>query len=169
MEVSLLAPTLRHQAEFLRLVRLSRDLHRPWVSPPRTAEAYQAYVRKLRRPTHRGFLVRDEASGEFAGVVNLNEIVRGALQSAYLGYYAFAPSAASGRMRAGMAMALDRAFGELALHRVEANIQPENHRSIRLVQGLGFRREGFSPRYLRIGRRWCDHERWALLREEWSR
>ena len=54
-----------------------------------------------------------------------------------------------------------------ALHRLEANIQPDNARSIGLVRSLGFRMEGFSPRYLKIGGRWRDHERWALLSDNW--
>jgi ribosomal-protein-alanine N-acetyltransferase len=53
------------------------------------------------------------------------------------------------------------------LHRLEANIQPSNERSIALVRGLGFRKEGLSRRYLKIGGRWRDHERWALLVDEW--
>ena len=62
---------------------------------------------------------------------------------------------------------LSEVFGPRKLHRVEANIQPENEASIALVQGLGFRQEGYSPRYLKIGGRWRDHERWALLAEDW--
>jgi ribosomal-protein-alanine N-acetyltransferase len=59
------------------------------------------------------------------------------------------------------------AFRSYKLHRLEANIQPGNHRSIALVRGLGFAREGYSPRYLKIGGRWRDHERWALTVERW--
>jgi len=62
---------------------------------------------------------------------------------------------------------LGHAFGRLGLHRVEANIQPGNVASIRLVKRAGFTREGYSRRYLKIGGRWRDHERWALLREDW--
>jgi ribosomal-protein-alanine N-acetyltransferase len=58
------------------------------------------------------------------------------------------------------------AFRELALHRVEANIQPDNHSSVALVRRVGFRKEGFSPRYLQVGGTWRDHERWALLADE---
>jgi len=168
-KVTLERPALRHQPEFLRLVRRSRALHRPWVSPPATPAAYRAYLLKLRQPTHAGFFVRTASSVEIAGVINLNEIVRGALQSAYLGYYAFEPLAGRGWMRAGLALACEHAFGELGLHRLEANIQPENRASIRLVRSLGFRREGFSPRYLKIGGRWRDHQRWALLVEDWRK
>ena len=101
------------------------------------------------------------------GVINVNEIVRGHFRSAYLGYYAFVSLAGRGYMSEGLALALRWAFGELRLHRVEANIQPANEASRALVRRLGFRREGFSRRYLKITGRWRDHERWALLAEDW--
>ena len=69
-------------------------------------------------------------------------------------------------MRAGIELLLDLAFGELGLHRVQANIQPENEASIALVRGAGFRREGFSPRYLMIRGEWRDHEQWAMTVED---
>lgn len=60
------------------------------------------------------------------------------------------------------------AFLELKLHRLEANIQPENVASIALVRRAGFVREGYSRRYLKICGRWRDHERWALIAEDWK-
>jgi ribosomal-protein-alanine N-acetyltransferase len=69
-------------------------------------------------------------------------------------------------MRAGLELVVKRAFGAFKLHRVEANIQPKNLASRALVLALGFRLEGYSPRYLKIGGRWCDHERWARLADE---
>ena len=68
----------------------------------------------------------------------------------------------------GMQLVLRHAFQTLRLHRVEANIQPGNHASITLARRAGFHREGYSPRYLKIGGRWRDHERWALLAEDWK-
>ena len=62
---------------------------------------------------------------------------------------------------------LRHAFDTLRLHRLEANIQPSNQASIALVRRAGFTREGFSRRYPKINGRWRDHERWAILREDW--
>jgi ribosomal-protein-alanine N-acetyltransferase len=101
------------------------------------------------------------------GVINVNEIVHGAFRSAYLGYYVFVPRAGQGYMSEGLALALRWAFRELRLHRLEANIQPGNEASRALVSRFGFRREGFSRRYLKVAGRWRDHERWALLVEDW--
>ena len=63
-------------------------------------------------------------------------------------------------------LVVHEAFSSLDLHRLEANIQSENRRSIQLVQRTGFSREGFSPNFLRIEGVWRDHERWALLRDD---
>jgi [ribosomal protein S5]-alanine N-acetyltransferase len=98
--------------------------------------------------------------------VNLMEIVHGIFQSAYLGYYGMAWCAGSGLMTEAVRLGVVHGFGVLGLHRLEANIQPDNARSLALVRRLGFRCEGFSPRYLCIGGVWRDHERWALLADE---
>jgi ribosomal-protein-alanine N-acetyltransferase len=119
-------------------------------------------------PSRHRLLVRRRADDAILGVVNLNEIVRGSFQSAYLGYYAFRPHSGQGYMTEGLALVLRHAFEGLGLHRLEANIQPGNRHSRGLVRRLGFRKEGFSPRYLKIGGRWRDHERWAIVREAWT-
>jgi ribosomal-protein-alanine N-acetyltransferase len=72
-------------------------------------------------------------------------------------------------MREGMLLVLKHAFRKLKLHRLEANIQPANRASIRLVRSYGFVREGFSRRYLKVGGRWQNHERWAILAENMPR
>jgi ribosomal-protein-alanine N-acetyltransferase len=103
------------------------------------------------------------------GVLSLSNIVRGAFQSAYLGYWIGKPFARQGYMTEAMRLALNLAFGPLGLHRVEANIIPRNRASIALVKKLGFRNEGTAMRYLRIDGRWQDHEHWALTIEDWAR
>jgi ribosomal-protein-alanine N-acetyltransferase len=166
MRVRLERPGPRREREFLAAVRRSRSLLWPWVAPPSTAASYRAYLRRLRGPGHDGYFVVLRSSGVLVGVINLSEIVRGSFQSGYLGYYAFVPHAGRGHMSEGLRLVLRRAFGRRGLHRVEANIQPGNTASRALVRRLGFRREGFSRRYLKIAGRWRDHERWALLRED---
>jgi [ribosomal protein S5]-alanine N-acetyltransferase len=160
-------PSPGREAEFLAAVQASATFHHPWVYPPDTPALYRAFVLRgtdTRCADH--FICAGD--GRLAGVANLSEIVRGGFGSTYLGYYALAPHHARGYMEEGIRLVLQRAFGALALHRVEANIQPANERSRSLVRRLGFRLEGFSPRYLKVGGQWCDHERWAITAEEWQ-
>ena len=168
MRVHLETPTRKREAEFLECAAASRKLHRPWLHAPDTSESFRAFLARLRGERHISFFVCANG-GELVGVINLSEIVRGIFHSAYMGYYAFEPFAGQGLFREGMSLALDRAFGEIGLHRLEANVQPRNLRSRSLVAGLGFRPEGVLPRYLKIGGRWRDHERWAILAEEWAK
>ncbi|HET7544219.1 MAG TPA: GNAT family protein [Polyangiaceae bacterium] len=168
VRVYLEAPSRRREAEFLQRVKASRKLHRPWLIAPQTSEHFRDLLTRARKPSWQSYFVCLIETGELVGVINLNEIVRGLFQSAYLGYYAFVPFAGAGYMTEGLSLVLDQAFGPLGLNRLEANVQPRNKRSSRLISRLGFRLEGFSPRYLKIGGRWCDHERWAVLSDEWK-
>ena len=167
MTASLEAPSLSREAEFLACVQRSRHLHAPWIAPPDTREAFRRYLSRLQDGRHLGHFVLT-SDGELAGVVNLNEIVRGVFQSGYLAYYAFEPHHRQGLMTRSLSLAVTEVFRHHRLHRVEANIQPETDASRALVRRLGFRLEGVSPRYLKIGGEWRDHERWALLGDEWQ-
>jgi ribosomal-protein-alanine N-acetyltransferase len=155
--------TLADERKFLLAVHASRALHRPWVQPPSTAVKFRAYVRRLQRPDHRGFLVCARGSGALVGVINVSNIVLGNFHSAYLAYYAFAGFERQGLMAEGMRAVVRHAFGSMKLHRLEANIQPQNAASRARARSCGFAKEGSSPRYLKIGGRWRDHERWAIL------
>ena len=165
--LNLQKPSLRHEGAFLQAVGNSRALHKGLVSPPANSEDFRQYIKSLRKGNRVGFFVMLPDSGELVGVVNVNEIVRGLFQSAYLGYYAFVPYAGQGLMWQGMQQVIQHCFRDLRLHRLEANIQPENKRSIALVKALGFSKEGYSPKYLKISGRWRDHERWAIRTEQW--
>jgi ribosomal-protein-alanine N-acetyltransferase len=159
-------PTSRDRDEFLDRARASRKLHGRWVAAPSDPDAFAAYLGRANSADVESLLVCRTEDGAIAGVFNIGQIFYGPLCSAYLGYYAFEPFAGQGYMREGVVLVLRHAFGPLGLHRLEANIQPDNERSLSLVRDAGFRCEGFSPRYLKIAGRWRDHERWAILAED---
>lgn len=166
--VYLRRPQAGDAKEFLALMQASRRLHRPWVQPPSDRKAFRSYVE---RASARGVgsLVCLREDHAIVGVANLSEIVRGWFQSAYLGFYGGATYVGQGFMKEGVSLLLKHAFQDLKLHRVEANVQPANTRSLALIKALRFRKEGYSPRYLKICGRWRDHERWARLAEDSSR
>lgn len=152
---------------FLEMVSLSRKFHHPWVSPPDTPGAFKEYFERYRSPDHKAILVCHRVEGHIFGVFNLSQIARRFFQNAYLGYYIDVRHASRGYMTDGLRLVFQHAFVEMKLHRLEANIQPDNTRSINLVKRCGFDKEGYSPKYLKIRNRWRDHERWAILVENW--
>jgi len=164
--VKLRRPTLADKDEFIALMQQSKELHHPWCFPPDNEEAFENYLKSRDQENYDGFLLCHAQTHAIIGVINVNNIVRGWFQSAYLGYYIGAPYARKGYMKEALMLAVRYAFTGLKLHRLEANIQPDNHASIALVRSCGFRKEGFSPRYLKVGREWKDHERWAILADE---
>jgi len=165
--VYLRSPERADRGEFVALMRASRAFHRPWATAPTDDEAFEAYLVDSQRHDFEALLACRREDRAILGFFNLSHITRGSLQSAYLGYAVASVYAGQGYMREGIELVLREAFLNLRLHRIEANIQPGNHASIALARGAGFSREGFSPRYLKIGGRWRDHERWAILAEDW--
>jgi ribosomal-protein-alanine N-acetyltransferase len=161
--VYLRQPEPRDRRVFLEATRISRGLHRPWISAPLTTAEFRGYLKKMGQSANRAYLVCRRDTQEIAGVINLTNMILGPFRSGYLGYYAFAGHERRGLMCAGIKAVTAQAFGRLKLHRLEANVQPDNAASIALVRACGFRQEGYSPRYLKIGGRWRDHERWAIL------
>lgn len=159
-------PAPDDRREFIELVEASVDLHRPWTYPPADASSYRRMLERNRADNFFALLARRTEDDAIVGLFELSDVVRGAFQNCYLGYWVGGPYAGQGYMREGMQLALRFAFNDLRLHRVEANIQPANKKSLALAKRAGFRREGFSPRYLKIGGRWRDHERWAILSDD---
>ena len=167
MHVSIRGVTRQDKAIFLEAAQRSPELHTPWVDAPCTEQAFDQYVEVYSQPTHRSYLVFSE-HGVLVGVFNISAIVRGLFQSAYLGFYAFSNVSAKGCMAAGLKLVLKEAFEVLKLHRLEANIQPDNMSSIYLVKSNHFHKEGHARGYLFIDNEWRDHERWALTHEDWK-
>ena len=160
-------PTIDDQDEFIARMRASRALHRPWISMPETPEKYEAYVARTEDPRAAMFIGCRREDGAIVGFLNISEIVRGPFKSAFLGYGGVAGFERQGYMTEALKLLLREAFTNLGLHRLEANIQPGNVASIALAKRVGFEHEGFSPRYLKVGGRWRDHERWAIRSETW--
>jgi ribosomal-protein-alanine N-acetyltransferase len=166
--VFLRSPTKRDAAEFIALNRASRAFHRGLVSPPITSEQFVDLLKKSNEDNSVCLLICVAAKGAIIGAVNLSQIFRGGFQSAYLGYYIGEQYAAQGYMTEALRLTVKHAFNSLKLHRLEANIQPGNLASIALVKRGGFHKEGYSRRYLKICGRWRDHERWAIIAEDWK-
>jgi ribosomal-protein-alanine N-acetyltransferase len=162
---------------YRRAVRMSRERLARWnpVDP-------DDIVRHLTAQSdlHRTFLVlANDPCGEhgIVGKINVTNVVRGRFQSAALGYDSYDPYAGRRLFREGLELVVGVAFtprerGGMGLHRVEASVQPGNVASAGVLRSLGFRREGFTPRMLRLGgpdgrEDWRDHERYAVTADEW--
>ena len=154
-------PTLEDEIEIKECYRTSKSIHLPWAYPPKN---YDDYLSQDGR-----YFLYLESSGMIVGTLNISGVVRGYFQSAYLSYEVFAPHQRKGYMSVGLRLLIAEAFSNLNLHRLEANIQPENIASIKLISRAGFVKEGFSKGYLNIGGHgWKDHERWAIVNNEWE-
>jgi len=162
-------PTLRRlthgdRGAFLEAVARSRVLHHPWAYPPDTSDAFDAYIKV--HPARHALAVVVDHEDPIVGVYALSQIHHGSFRNAYLGYYAFLPHAGNGYMREAMTLVFRYAFSELRLHRLQANVQPGNERSLALLRSTGWREEGYARRYLKVGGRWRDHVLFAILAED---
>ncbi|MFN2588791.1 MAG: GNAT family N-acetyltransferase [Actinomycetota bacterium] len=115
-----------------------------------------------------GFAIRT-ASGELVGMITLSQVFRKSFQSCYLGYWVAEEHNGRGFATRAVELAVDHAFDDLALHRVQANVMTKNPRSARVLQKAGFRREGLALRYLQIAGRWEDHDMYAVTAEDRAR
>lgn len=105
---------------------------------------------------------------QFAGEINLNNVARGALQSATVGYWIDQARAGHRYIAEGVVAVCRFAFEQLRLHRLEICIVPRNRNSRRVMEVLAFREEGVALRYLEINGTWEDHVRYAITAEEWT-
>lgn len=144
----------------------ARDWHAPYVALFTDAEGFEGWLGRASEPVNRAFVARTVRGGELVAVFNVTQIVMGNFCSAYLGYHGYPDTAGRGLVGEALDLVLAEAFEGIGLHRLEANIQPGNARSVALVRRAGFRQEGFSPRYLMIDGAWRDHERWAITAED---
>ena len=167
--VVLRLPAKSDCAPFIALNRRSADFHRGRAAPPTTTKQFEAFIKRNSQSDGACFLICRAADGAVMGSIALSQIFYGGFRSAYLGYQIGEEFAGQGYTTEAIQLMLRHAFTNLKLHRVEANIQPDNTASIALVKRAGFTKEGYSRRYLKIGGRWRDHERWAILSEDWRK
>lgn len=160
-------PIFEDKDPFLAAMQRSQVLHYPWVKAPLTSQEFDDYFQRSQQPNQKSFLAC--RANHIIGVFNISEIVRGIFQNAYLGFYGVSDYTKKGYMSVALKLVLEKVFKELQLHRLEANIQPDNRDSINLVKKNGFRYEGFAPRYLKINNEWRGHEHWAITAEDYVR
>ena len=159
-----------------------RHRNRQWLEPweasnPLPGEPYPTFrhfVSQMRAQARAGtslpWLIceNDPATGRdhLVGQLSVSSITGGSFRSATLGYWVDAAQAGRGIAPMAVAMATDYCFQQLRLHRMEINIRPENAKSLRVVEKLGFRDEGLRKDFLHIAGRWCDHRSFALTSPE---
>jgi ribosomal-protein-alanine N-acetyltransferase len=139
----------------------------PW--PERhSVGSFAAMLRHFRKEARAGRMLpfAITVDGRLCGQVTLNNVARGAFHSAAVGYWVDERVAGRGVVPIAVALVLDHALGPVGLHRVEADVRPENAASLRVVHKLGLRQEGLHPRYLFIDEDWRDHLSFALTRED---
>lgn len=165
------------RVEFVRVYRVSKSMFEPWVPAAFLDQPLdQLFNQQLDRcieGAHTGTqcrLVGVLDDNRIAGFFNLSEIVRGVFQNAYASWSISADVVGVGLGTEGAQALLNIAFlprsQGLGLHRVQANIIPGNHASIRIVEKTGFRYEGLAKHYLEIGGQWQDHAMYAKLADE---
>ena len=172
--VLLRAPNLADFSQWARLREDSRAFLAPWEpiwpSDDLTKLAFRRrirrYLREIRNGTGYPFFVFSPDGETLLGGLTLSQVQRGVTQSAILGYWMGAPYAGKGLMGAAVRAVVGFAFETLHLNRVEAACLPNNEASIRLLEKVGFQREGYARKYLCIDGRWQDHLLYGLIRDD---
>jgi len=165
--IFLRAPKKADYREFAKLMKANAPVYRGLVPPFKGRKQFAEYLDRCRRKDFLGFLICRKEDRTIVGNINLFHIIRRGLQSACIGYLVGASHARQGLATEALQLMIRFAFIKVRLHRIEADIQPGNIPSIALVKRAGFSYEGLSRRYVKICGKWRDHERWALLAEDW--
>jgi ribosomal-protein-alanine N-acetyltransferase len=166
-EVYLRYPDGGDYKEMAALYRLSRKHLRGQVQPKYDRQSFDQLLAEAAVDSTEFFFIVRSADEKIVGTIALSQIFRKRFQNAYLGYLLGSGFTGNGFMTEAVRLVLKFAFLDLKLHRVEANVQPDNEPSKAVLRRNGFINEGYSRKYLKIGGRWRDHERWAIIREDW--
>lgn len=148
-----------------------------------TKDYWKAYVESALLDFDRGINIRlfafintsihnslDVKHGGIASPIahaNLTNITRGAFHACFLGYGLDREHLGNGYMFEAVSSVINYAFSELNLHRIMANYMPSNKRSERLLEKLGFAKEGYAKDYLFLDNVWEDHIMTSLINKSW--
>lgn len=158
----------RRNGDWLTVWEPMRLPHHP--DPELSRDVFAARCGARDRERHAGsqYAFGIFVDGAFAGEINLNNVVRGAFQSATIGYWIDKARAGRSLMAEAVAVLAQYSFEELHLHRLEICIIPRNHNSRRVMEKLDIRTEGVAERFLEINGTWEDHVRYGITIEEWN-
>jgi len=173
-EVSLRHPAMGDYSAWAELRAMSRQhliaWEPQWSRDELTRSAFRRrlrqYQRELREDQGYAFLVFRNADAALLGGLSVSNVRRGVAQAASIGYWIGAPHVRRGYMTDAVKAVLPFAFGTLGLHRLEAACLPHNLPSTRVLEKVGFKREGMARRYLKINGVWQDHDLFALLHDD---
>ena len=155
----------------------NRNFLEPWV--PKIGEEFFTNEFQLRRleyekelrdsgAEYRYRIFKKDDPQKNIGNVAVSQIIRGVLQSAFLGYSIDEKENGKGIATEAISKVIEVSFNELKLHRLEANIIPTNEASIRVVEKLNFIKEGYSRNYCKINDKWQDHLRFAIINQNYD-
>jgi [ribosomal protein S5]-alanine N-acetyltransferase len=173
--VALRGPRLRDGGAWSRMRLQDRTHLEPWepTSPGSWDDRNALITWPAQWSTQRALARRGQSlpfvitvDDQFAGQITVGNVIRGSLCSAWIGYWVTASLSARGVATAAVALAVDHCFTVAGLHRLEATVRPENVPSMRVLEKLGFRREGLFRRYLNVAGDWRDHLCFALTAED---
>jgi [ribosomal protein S5]-alanine N-acetyltransferase len=171
--LTLRQPVAADYSVWAELRALSRAHLTPWEptwSPDDLSRTmYRRRLRAYAKDSHNDlsypYFIFENSAGALVGGITLSNVRRGSSQTASLGYWMGAPFAGRGHMRDAVGMLLPVAFNALRLHRIEAATMLKNFPSMRVLESVGFEREGVARAYLKINGRWEDHLLYARLAE----
>ena len=163
--LTLRQPVAADYMEWAELRALSRAHLTPWeptwspddLSRTMYRRRLRAYAKDVHNDVSYPYFIFDNSSGALMGGITLSNVRRGSAQTASLGYWMGNPYAGRGHMRDAVGMLLPMAFSALRLHRIEAATMLKNFASMRVLESVGFEREGLAHAYLKINGRWEDH------------
>lgn len=168
-------PTESDRVEFIALRRDSRAFLEKWEPLPRPGldpwgdTGFDRELELADTEHTKRLLICRKPGGVIVGSLGISGIERGIQQTCHFGYWIGAEHVRRGYCSEAVRLGLRYAFNRLKLHRVEANLQPDNIASRGVAIAAGLKQEGYSPRYIKIRGQWKDHERWAITIEDWRK